>query len=319
MVEKIALEALRRFPQVSTRTLAMYLTKRRPDVFRNYNAARAVVQRYRGLKKWNSEGTKHRHPMLPAPVIPPSRHQERLDYRLPHGVWGIMADLHIPFHERKPIDATLEWFRKIKVDGILFLGDLMDCEALGYWTPTRRTDFMAEVEATLDFLDYLKKAFPKAKIVIKQGNHEQRLKTYFQANAPQLIDMPTAEMGDILGCDRRGIKVLDDKQKITAGALHLLHGHEMRGGSTIVSPARWAFLKGLSCGVVAHWHKTSEVSPTTLDDTILTCWSIGCLCNLHPDYNPYGNQWNWGAAALYYGGKDWEFENRRILKNGKMV
>ena len=54
-------------------------------------------------------------------------------------------------------------------------------------------------------------------------------------------------------------------------------------------------------------------------DELLTTWSFGCLCDLHPDWNPFGN-WNWGFAFVNIE-EDGNFEvvNRRILSSGKVV
>jgi hypothetical protein len=195
----------------------------------------------------------------------------------------------------------------------------MDCRALSYWRQTERTNFMGEVEKTLDFLDMLRKYFPGCKIIIQQGNHEERLENSFKECAPRLIDMPGADMQDILSADGRDIEVLERKQKIVASELTIIHGHEMRGGNTVVSPARWAMLRGKACCAVGHWHVTSEQTEQDINRKMVTCWSVGCLCDLEPDYCAVGNRWNWGAAIVHYDGKYWELENRRILSNGKMV
>jgi hypothetical protein len=61
-------------------------------------------------------------------------------------------------------------------------------------------------------------------------------------------------------------------------------------------------------------HTTNDVN-----DTMLTTWSFGCLCDLHPDWNPYAD-WNHGFALINIEKNGFfEVENRRILQNGKIV
>jgi hypothetical protein len=54
-----------------------------------------------------------------------------------------------------------------------------------------------------------------------------------------------------------------------------------------------------------------------LDKKVITCWSIGCLCNLFADYDLY-NKWNHGFAVIRTDGESFEVENMRII-NGKVI
>jgi len=318
-----AIDARRRFPDSSYRSLARFLIARHPGMFKNFEHARATVRFTCGVK-FNGKGNKVCKagvpPNDPKKLMPCQRHINRSDYRLPTGTWGILSDLHVPFHEIKPIESAMEWFKDNKITGIILNGDAQDCEGVSYWHSTRRRDFVSEVEDMCDFLDMLRAAFPKVKIVFRRGNHEDRLEDYYRSNAPQLADLVTSDMSAILALKKRKIEWLERKQKITINNFTLLHGHEMRGGYSPVSAARWAILRAKACCAVGHFHATSECTENDINKKMITTWSIGCLCDLEPDYNPYGNKWNWGAAMLYNdGGDNWEFDNRRILMNGKLV
>ena len=49
------------------------------------------------------------------------------------------------------------------------------------------------------------------------------------------------------------------------------------------------------CG---HWHRTSEHTETTgISRKVSSCWSVGCLCDLSPDY-AIVNRWNHGFAIV---------------------
>jgi hypothetical protein len=100
--------------------------------------------------------------------------------------------------------------------------------------------------------------------------------------------------------------------------LNLLHGHEWRGGFTSpVNPARGAYLRTRECVVIGHQHRTSEHTETTLRGTTVTCWSVGALCQMHPQYS-LCNLWNPGVATLDTGRGDWRIENYRIV-DGEVV
>lgn len=326
-VGQAAVDALRRFPHYSARSLAMYLMRKHPGLFSTYEAARTAIRVCCGVKK-NSSGIKRLFAGVPVGAgrarlkLPESRVIQREDYSLPYGTWGIISDLHLPFYERKPFETVLNWFAREKITGLLLNGDFQDCEALGIWAAPalRKRDFAEEVELTADMLGFLRQEFPKAKIIWKFGNHEERLQQYYSVHAPELADLPTATLEEILKLDVRGIETLSFKQRIRADELIILHGHEMRARHLVVQPARWALLRAKACVAIGHLHQTSATTENALDDRGLSAWSFGCLCDLHPDYNPWGNQWNWGAAILWHPGKsEWLLENRRVLQNGKLV
>lgn len=318
----LAIDTLRRYPDQSVNRLAKYLLARHPGVYTSFESARTALRMHAGLKDINSNYPRRRSVGVPVGAgklrLPQSLNVARADYQLPRGTWGIMCDVHVPFHELKPIETAVNYFKQQKITGII-MSDAQDCEALSYWRATRQRNFLKEVEAMADFLNFLRQEFPKTQIIWQRGNHEERVENYYRANAPMLADLPTAGLDQILALETRKVDLLEPKQKIVAHELTILHGHEMRGGFSVVSPSRWALLKAKSCVVVGHFHQTSETTETSLQGTMLSAWSVGCLCDLMPDYNPYGNRWNWGCAVLHYPGSGWEMENRKILNNGKLV
>ena len=135
-----------------------------------------------------------------------------------------------------------------------------------------------------------------------------------------LYDFQKMAMETILDFEGRGIEFLDYFQVVYAGKLPIVHGHEFKSISTSVNPARGLFLKANSWVLGGHSHRTSEHTGTNIKGDYLTTWSVGCLCDLHPEYNPFGNQWNWGLAIVENKENgDFEVENKRILPNGKVV
>jgi len=319
----IVLAAVRRFPNLPSRTLARHILVTHGELFdNNLETIRNKVRYYRGTLGKKDRKTAHNHEELftKSPVkLPPTWRKTRTPYYIPPGVWLVLSDVHIPFHEPKPLEAAVEAGQAEKVDGVFLNGDMWDCASVGYW-PTAHRDFNKELEAFNDFLDWLRKEFPKQKIIFKPGNHEYRLPKYFISHAPELATTPLAAMETVMGFEERDIEFLDYFQIVCFGKLPVLHGHEIRNLSRTVNPARGLFLKTKTFSACSHCHSTSEHSATNIHDELLTTWSFGCLCDLHPDWNPYGNSWNWGLGIISCE-KDGNFEviNRRILPNGKMV
>ena len=317
---KIVRETLERFPEVSTLAVSRYLILEHGEVFDyDIEAARVLVRYHRGLK---TNGKK----LVPNPVRhdikpPATKRTARTPYHLSPGLWLVFADTHVPFHEMQPIESMIKYSQSQKIDGMFIDGDFQDCEAVSTWMPTRKRNFDEEIEETIDMFDFINAELkPKIK-VYKPGNHEDRLPRLFANKMPEIgLSMGgIVAQTEVLGFESRNIEYLDSLQVVMAGKLPIFHGHELRY-SSVVNPARGAFLKLKSWGMVAHSHRSSEHTETNLAGTVLTTWSIGCLCNLSPDYYPYANNWNWGFALVNIE-KDGDFEvvNKRILPSGAVA
>jgi len=313
----IVRDALERFPQLPARTIARYVLQQHgPDFDGDLEKVRDCIRYQTGRK-----GAKKPSQIVSRSAIklPKTWRNIRTPYTLPPGLWLFLFDVHIPFHEPKPLEAAIKFGQQHKVDGIFLGGDAHDCQAVTFWPSAIRKNFDAEIEMMLDFLDFLENELPGTRKVWKPGNHEFRLPRYYQAKAPELIGLPMLAFDTVLGLESRGIEFLDYFQIVMAGKLPVLHGHEFRISRT-VNPARGLFLKAKTWAMCGHCHSTSEHPAKDLKGTLLTTWSVGCLCDLSPDYNPFGNDWNWGFALVNVEKNgDFSVENRRILPNGKVV
>jgi predicted phosphodiesterase len=319
---EIVRDTIRRFNHLTTRSIARYLIAKYGGLFdNNIEVARSAIRYQRGQQGDNARGWIGEK-IIPHGVltIPETWASVVDNYMLPVGKWLVIADLHIPFHSMLAICSALEYGKKQEVTGIFIDGDLQDDQAVTYWPTVVRKDFMGEVSIVADFLDYLRQEFPNAMIVYKPGNHEFRLPRYYAQHIPEMVDNPVLAMETQLDFESRGIEFLDYNQLVLAGKLPIVHGHEVRLQNISVNPARSLFLKINSWGMCAHLHRTSEHSAKNIWGEYLTCWSIGCLCDLKPDYNSLGNQWGWGVAIVDVL-EDGNFivENRRILPSGEVV
>lgn len=314
-------DALRRFPTLPNRTLARYILDTNGLLFdNNLENIRESVRYYRGkhggksLAKLRTREFIRQEPIL----LPKTWRKVKTPYKLPAGLWGVFSDLHVPYHETMPIEQAVSYCQSKKITGVLFNGDFQDCASLGIWFLAKR-DFNREVEATIDTLDWFRQQFQKAKFVYKPGNHEYRLPRYYVSKAPELALSPLAAMETILGFEERHIEFLDYFQIIMAGDLPIIHGHEYPNISKAVNAARGLYLRTKTYAACSHCHSTSMHTPKNIKGELLTTWSFGCLCDLNPDYNPFGDT-NWGFALINVEKNgDFEVENRRILPSGKVV
>ncbi len=321
---QIVINYIRRYNHLQNQTLAKVINQDYPDVWNGeVEKIRGMVRSYRGAKGEASRrklSKNHADLLLKHPLkMPKTWRKKRPKYKLSPGLWLVLSDFHVPYHEPRAIEAAFQAGQAEKVDGIFINGDLMDNPSIGYWDSADR-NFRRDVNSSIDFLDFMRQEFPKQKIVYKPGNHEYRLPALFMRHYPEVATSPLAIWDTVMGFEMRNIEFLDYLQVVMAGKLSVLHGHEIKRLHIVVNPARGLFQKILTYGVVGHCHRTSHHEETDLHDMNFPCWSFGCLCDLHPDWWPYANKWNWGFGLINVEADgNFEVVNRRILKNGKVV
>lgn len=257
------------------------------------------------------------------PPLPPSDAKALTRFMIDtKGHWGVIGDIHIPYHDTVTIERFVEECRKRDVAGILLNGDTLDSHEVAFFDVERSAkSYREELELTKQFLSYLRARFPDIRIVWKDGNHEERAGRYCLRRAPAISDLPCVNLPQFVDMAKYGIEYVTDKRIIMLGQLPVIHGHEYRGGISMpVNAARGIFLKAKDTVMVNHFHQTSMHPETTIKDKEIMVWSVGCACGLQPRYNPHGGKWNHGFAMVELdadGG--FAVDNRRVLRSGKVV
>jgi predicted phosphodiesterase len=328
-VGELALEYCKANPQVSSNSLAKRLYTENPLVFKSKDHARKLIRYYRGSDGEHSRANiKIRDCVVEMSEglgfeIPASYAKPIVPYYIPDSCEkvSVAADFHFPFHSPRAIALWLKRSLSEKADCILLDGDIMDCYQLSRFlkrpdAPTLRQ----EKDITKRFLQELRKLFPKAKIVFKGGNHDFRLQAYLMGHAMALYGNEEYEQKAILGLYDLGIDYVEPERIIKCGHLNILHGHEYGSGViSPVNPARGAFLRTTDIVMVAHSHRSSNHTEVDLGGKMISCWSMGCMCGLQPEYRPVANKWNHGFAIIERKGADYfSLSNMKII-NEKMV
>jgi len=311
-------EYISKYPEHGNRTIALLIIKENPNLYTSVEAARNAVRYARG-----NSGKKNRMDSGPNTKyfrkngkageykIPKSLVSKKRVVSLPDGKTLLLSDIHLPFHDVDALECALDHCKD--PTNIVLNGDTVDFYATSRWEsdPNSR-DLAGELQASRQFLMHLRERFPEANIYFKVGNHEERWEKFLWRKAPEVCGVPDFKLEKLLRFEDLDIQEIGGRQLCKAGGLWILHGHEFFNTFDPVNFARTLQVKTGVCTIAGHKHKTSQHSVKSMDNNTIACWSVGCLCDLEPDYMPV-NQWNLGFAEITHKGKKFEVNNYRII------
>jgi predicted phosphodiesterase len=315
-----------KFPDAPNLTLARRLYKENPGQFTTIETARDMIRAIRGAKGKSMRGfaTQPRKPGKAGqlPPMPPSVARPWVPF-VPKGVKrvGIISDVHIPYHSPIAFQAAVDYLRQMDIDTLLINGDFADFYGISRHekNPHERIGFQAEMSAVRSGLEFLRARFPKARIIYKAGNHEERWDKFIWAKAPEIWDLQALQMPQLLKLSELDIEWVEDQRIVMIGELPVLHGHELpRGISSPVNAARGAYMRTKHTALVGHSHVSSSHPEPDMFHNECFVWSTGCLCDLTPAYARI-NRWNHGMTFVEVGkGGSFGVENYRITKHGEV-
>lgn len=328
-IDTIALYC-RRSPNMPTRTMARLLCHELPAQFKDIEKTRHRIRYVRGQSGVEDrldsklyidiqENFSHDIPVAePFDVTPYEINDTRL---------LVLADIHAPFHEPEILDIAIKEGKQRGINAILLNGDTADAYRCSHFMRQPGLAlFQREKFCLVEILDLFRRKFPKAPIYWKMGNHDDRLPHYIYQNAPELFDPAANNLTweSFLDVADMGIEWIDSWRKIYYGKLCIVHGHEFGGGGigsvSSVNPARGLFLQTKSVAMCAHSHQSAQHNEMDIRGRLITCWSVGCCCQLAARYRPV-TKWNNGFAIVGRDDADGNFSvtNYRVLPGGGLV
>jgi predicted phosphodiesterase len=303
---KIAAEICSKFPDAPSNSLAEKLFTEYPEAFNSAEHARNYVRLVRGKmgtksRKFNTQkeliDTAQR-PSNPY-ALPKSYSKKRRHVELKGNKFLILSDIHLPYQDNEALECAIEEGLKQGCDAIILNGDALDCHMISdFVKDPRKRKFKDELYSIRQFLASLRHTFPNANIYYKEGNHEERYWRYMRIKAPELFDIDAFDFPTLTHCDKHDVKWIDGKSKLNIGKLSIFHGHEFgKQFLPSVNVARGLFMKTKVSSLCGHHHQTAEHNERDANGKFITCWGVGCLSELSPDYNPY-SKYNHGFAIV---------------------
>lgn len=321
----LVLRALTKFPKAATKTVSEYLHRQYPEVFTSVEQARDRVRYYRGnhgkhsrVKPLATARPNGDPKISPFPVLPEgiTSFADWSSLEIPGPTNALLlSDVHVPYHNRQALELAVARGKAANVNTVILNGDSTDCYEVSSFQPDpRKCDFPGALRTTREMLAWIRAHFPKARIIYKEGNHEERLERYFTVRAPAVLDCDEFQLRNLLKLDDLGIEWLGEKRPILLGKLYVIHGHEFRCVfSNPVNPARGLFLRAKLSAMCGHFHQSSQHSEKNLGGKVVSTWSTGCLCDMRPEYMPLNN-WSTGFAIVEVDGAGaFQVSNFRVI------
>jgi predicted phosphodiesterase len=299
--------------------LARVILKKEPRLFNTVEHVRSTLRQIEGKsggKKYKVRVTHERDARPYNPYKLPASDETSYEPYILRGHKRVVlfSDLHIPYHSIDAITAALDFCKKEKPDALILNGDALDFHTLSkFQKDPRKKHFAQELDTWREMFVIFEKVL-NCKIYYKTGNHEERYEHYLWMKAGELAGVEEFELSNLLRARAKGIEVITDKRIIKVGGLNVVHGHEFgRGFFNPVNTARSLYLRGKVSAIQGDSHQVSEHTEPDMNGAIVTTWSQGCLCELHPAYLPI-NKWAHGFAIVDIDGKDFHVRNKRIFK-----
>jgi predicted phosphodiesterase len=324
--QEIILKNLSDFPNLQNRTLATQIYNQNKLLFKDLEEVRNSIRYYRGvsgkakLKSIATDKFLYAEKRVEKYNLPKAIETDYKPYSIIGDKGVIFADSHVPFHSIKALETMFDYTANKNIDFVIIDGDGMDCfEISNFCNDPTIITFPEERDRMKQFLDELKHVYSSAKIYYKFGNHEKRFETYLEAKAPELYGLKEFRLEILLDLYNKGIEYIPEDRYIDLMGLNILHGHEYKNAITSpANPARTFFLRTKDTTIGGHYHQPSEHPEPTISGKILTCWSLGCMCDLHPKYMPLNKWVNGFAVYERYDETFWHVDNKKIIE-GRVV
>lgn len=220
--------------------------------------------------------------------------------------WLVLSDLQVPYHDLRSLSAVEKYMTAHKWDGYLNIGDFLDFDCISSFNknaPRRKEGkrIWRDIHIANEILDrhqkLVKARNPKAKFVLLEGNHEERLERWLDEN-PEFdgyLSVPR-----LLRLEERGvewIKSWSRGETYKIGKATFLHGNY----TNQYHPSKMATKYGDSV-FYGHTHDMMchAVSNHLNANKVHVGQSIGCLCEREQAYmKGKPSNWQQGFMVLY--------------------
>ncbi len=190
----------------------------------------------------------------------------------------LLPDTHAPFENKRACNAVCEFAETYKPDHLLHIGDVGDYQSVSYWLKNKRKDLEGkklknDLDAAAGLLKLFGSIAPNATKTVLLGNHDHWVYDYINEH-PELEGLFSVERSYL----EAGWKTIPWNELHKIGKLYTTHGlytNKYHANSTV---------HALSASVIYGHTHDHQVYPESFMDGEKMAMSIGCLCDMNPEY-----------------------------------
>lgn len=231
------------------------------------------------------------------PKIPPGAKKTPGDFVAVH-----YGDTHFPFADPAALKILYAIIRDLKPQLIVHHGDLVDAYAISRYDkdPAHRTTLDKEIQLAAEHLATVAALAPKARRILLEGNHEDRLRRLLwnEAAGPLREVLALTKVEERLNwpflLDLAGSGWEWKKKEILFGKMILKHGSVVRAHSAASAKAEQE--RYSKSGISGHTHRMGSFFVRDWNGTH-GWWEHGCLCKTDPQYVEDPN-WQQGLVVV---------------------
>lgn len=210
-----------------------------------------------------------------------------------------LSDIHFPYEDRAAWGVTLEAIKALEPSLIFLGGDILDFYSVSRYDkdPARKLTLQEDLDYAIYELGKLREVAPDARMMLLQGNHEQRLEKYLSTKASELSNLRALSLDRLLNLESLGIEYIENGTRIRIGKLWHFHGNEIPGAG--INVARNKFMKINANMIFGHHHVMQNYIQRNYEGEVHGAWANPCLCELEAEYAHFTN-WSWGFSVIEY-------------------
>jgi hypothetical protein len=216
----------------------------------------------------------------------------------------VYGDTHVPFHDPQAIRVVQSIVKSVKPDVLLNVGDLVDCWQISRFDkdPTRSDSLQDNIDEARQHLAEMALVAPKARRVLLEGNHENRLTRTVWGLPGAARELPKLRLFQksmtwptLLETAAIGWEWFPEREQSRTSILPKLitkHGTVVRKWSAATAKGEWE--KYGASGLSGHTHRLGHFLHRDHNGT--ASWiETGCTCLLDP---PYGTDFDWAQGCI---------------------
>ena len=318
---EIVKDYIRKYPKITeNREMARKLNNDFPTLFASIDSARALVRYYKGVigvrerKKPSQEFfTQTAFDKLLEEINTPVDFDYQVkNFQIATNIknLGIINDVHIPLHDKVAMTTAYKYLKQSNIDGLLINGDFFDFYHVSRWAKEyTHFTWRDEKQMCRQELDRIRQLFGDIPIFFKEGNHEERWKSFLMRNAMVLYDDPEYNLDVIMEAATNKITWIKGRGLIEYNDLNIAHGHEYKSVMKYFRQPKYDLAFG-------HHHITESKVVNSDRGKKIRVYGIGALANIQMTYHPHNDN-NHGCARVERDSTDFLFHN--LVINGTKI